>query len=176
MDLRAGLPQRAVGRTLSSANTLKPSRCVIDLVRFDPDAVAMDDAAKPRCWHIARNLELQSALLFRSYRWHGREQAAFRILREHPRRISSWADEDSQAIDIIRRPIHAEVGIDHRAAQIVQCMGWRQRRCVCRSGSCYPKGKSHPHSPLIIPSTIFFASPNNIIVLSRKNSSFSTPA
>ena len=32
------------------------------------------------------------------------------------------------------------------------------------------------HSPFTIPSTIFFASANSIIVLSRKNSSFSTPA
>ena len=32
------------------------------------------------------------------------------------------------------------------------------------------------HSPFTIPSTIFLASPNSIMVLSRKNSSFSTPA
>lgn len=32
------------------------------------------------------------------------------------------------------------------------------------------------HSAFTIPSTIFFASANSIIVLSRKNSSFSTPA
>jgi len=38
------------------------------------------------------------------------------------------------------------------------------------------RGESAPHNPFTIPSTIFFASANNIIVLSRKNSSFSTPA
>lgn len=32
------------------------------------------------------------------------------------------------------------------------------------------------HSALTIPSTIFLASANSIMVLSRKNSSFSTPA
>ena len=37
-------------------------------------------------------------------------------------------------------------------------------------------GPHRPHSPFTIPSTIFFASLNSIMVLSRKNSSFSTPA
>lgn len=32
------------------------------------------------------------------------------------------------------------------------------------------------HSAFNIPSTVFLASPNSIMVLSRKNSSFSTPA
>ena len=32
------------------------------------------------------------------------------------------------------------------------------------------------HNPFTIPSTIFLASANSIMVLSRKNSSFSTPA
>ncbi len=33
-----------------------------------------------------------------------------------------------------------------------------------------------PYSALMMPSTIFLASPNSIMVLSWKNSSFSTPA
>ena len=51
--------------------------------------------------------------------------------------------------------------------------GGRHERQWGKQGSA--EGPSH-HSAFTIPSTIFLASANSIMVLSRKNSSFSTPA
>ena len=49
---------------------------------------------------------------------------------------------------------------------LVQLVLWTTYRVV----------RAATHSPLTIPSTIFLASAKSIIVLSRKKSSFSTPA
>ena len=55
--------------------------------------------------------------------------------------------------------------------------------CFSACGAMLMIGRDHaksrapaPHSALTIPSTIFLASENSIMVLSRKKSSFSTPA